>query len=87
MIPFKALAFDSGVNFTAGLDVVRTSPDHGTAYELAGEGNANACPMKSAIYAAIDIVRNRHRYDEMTANPLKELPERPERPERMPKIQ
>ncbi|MCF0166366.1 MAG: 4-hydroxythreonine-4-phosphate dehydrogenase PdxA [Bacteroidales bacterium] len=87
LIPFKALAFDSGVNFTAGLDVVRTSPDHGTAYELAGEGNANACPMKSAIYAAIDIVRNRHRYDEMTANPLKELPERPERPERMPKIQ
>ncbi len=71
LIPFKALAFDSGVNFTAGLPVVRTSPDHGTAYELAGQGNANSIPMKSAIYAAIDIVRNRWNYEEINANPLK----------------
>lgn len=71
LIPFKALAFDSGVNFTAGLPVVRTSPDHGTAYELAGKGVCNAAPIKSAIYAAIDIVRNRRLYDEMHANVLK----------------
>ena len=50
LIPFKALAFDTGVNFTAGLPVVRTAPDHGTAYELAGKGTANPMPMKSAIY-------------------------------------
>jgi len=71
LIPFKALAFDSGVNFTAGLPAVRTSPDHGTAYEVAGQGVASSIPMKSAIYAAIDIVRNRWAYEEMHANPLK----------------
>lgn len=71
LIPFKALAFDSGVNFTAGLPVVRTSPDHGTAYDLAGKGVSNAAPIKSAIYAAIDIVRNRRLYDEMRRNVLK----------------
>lgn len=71
LIPFKTLAFDSGVNFTAGLPAVRTSPDHGTAYDVAGQGIANSIPMKSAIYAAIDIVRNRWSYEEMNANPLK----------------
>lgn len=71
LIPFKALAFDTGVNFTAGLPVVRTSPDHGTAYELAGKGVANPMPMKSAIYAAIDIVRNRWNYEDMRKNVLK----------------
>lgn len=70
LIPFKALAFDSGVNFTAGLPVVRTSPDHGTAYELAGMGTANPMPMKSSIYQAIDIVRNRWNYEEIRANVL-----------------
>lgn len=71
LIPFKALAFDTGVNFTAGLPVVRTAPDHGTAYELAGKGLANPMPMKSAIYAAIDIVRNRWSYDKMRENVLR----------------
>lgn len=71
LIPFKALAFDTGVNFTAGLPVVRTSPDHGTAYELAGKGAANPMPMKSAIYAAIDIARNRCSYDSMRENMLR----------------
>ena len=71
LIPFKALAFDTGVNFTAGLPVVRTAPDHGTAYELAGKNAANPMPMKSAIYEAIDIVRNRWRYEEMRENVLK----------------
>lgn len=70
LIPFKSLSFDNGVNFTAGLPVVRTSPDHGTAYELAGKNEANAMPMISAIYTAIDIVRNRKLYEEMRANIL-----------------
>ena len=71
LIPFKALAFDTGVNFTAGLPVVRTAPDHGTAYELAGKNAANPMPMRSAIYEAIDIVRNRWNYEEMRENVLK----------------
>lgn len=70
LIPFKSLAFDSGVNFTAGLPVVRTSPDHGTAYDLAGENKANPQSMMSSIYMAIDIYRNRQLYDQMRANPL-----------------
>ena len=74
LIPFKALAFDTGVNFTAGLPVVRTAPDHGTAYELAGKGIANPMPMKSAIYETIDIVRNRWNYDEMRQDVLRPVP-------------
>lgn len=70
LIPFKALAFDSGVNFTTGLPIVRTSPDHGTAYELAGRNSANPMPMKASIYAAIDIVRNRWAYAKMRENML-----------------
>ena len=70
LIPFKALAFDKGVNFTAGLPVVRTSPDHGTAYELAGKDKANQTPMLSAIYMAIDICNNRINYDQIHSNPL-----------------
>ena len=71
LIPFKSLAFDSGVNFTAGLPIVRTSPDHGTAFDLAGQNKANPQSMISSIYLAVDIVRNREKYDEMHANPLK----------------
>lgn len=70
LIPFKSLSFDTGVNFTAGLPIVRTSPDHGTAYELAGKNEANAMPMISSIYTTIDIVRNRRIYEEMRANVL-----------------
>lgn len=70
LIPFKALAFDKGVNFTAGLPIVRTSPDHGTAYEIAGKGIANPQPMISAIYLAVDVCNNRKNYDEMSKNPL-----------------
>ena len=72
LIPFKSLAFDSGVNYTAGLPIVRTSPDHGTAFDLAGENKANPQSMLSAIYMAIDIYRNRKRYDQMSADPVKE---------------
>ena len=68
LTPFKALAFEEGVNYTAGLPIVRTSPDHGTAYEMAGRDLADPCSMKSAIYAAIDIYNNREAYDELIAN-------------------
>jgi 4-hydroxythreonine-4-phosphate dehydrogenase len=61
--PFKAVAFDDGVNFTAGLPVVRTSPDHGTAYEMAGRDEADPHSMMSAIYTAIDIFRKRIAFD------------------------
>lgn len=70
LAPFKTLAMDSGVNYTAGLPVVRTSPDHGVAYDIAGKGVANETSFRQAIYAAIDIVRNRMRYDEARKHPL-----------------
>ena len=59
LIPFKTLAFEAGVNFTAGLSVVRTSPDHGTAYDIAGQDRANPTSMREAIYLACDILKNR----------------------------
>ena len=69
LTPFKTLSPD-GVNFTAGLSAVRTSPDHGTAYDIAGKGVADAQSMRNAIYAAIDIVRNREDWAKWNANPL-----------------
>lgn len=71
LIPFKALSFNKGVNYTAGLDVVRTSPDHGTAYTLAGKDQASPNSFRQALYAAIDIKRSRDSHQEMNANPLK----------------
>lgn len=71
LIPFKCLAFNSGVNFTAGLPIVRTSPDHGTAFDIAGEDKANPRSLMASIYMAIDVFNNRKRYDEINANPLK----------------
>jgi 4-hydroxythreonine-4-phosphate dehydrogenase len=68
--PFKALTMDSGVNFTAGLPVVRTSPAHGTAFELAGKDEASPDAFRNAIYTAIDVVRNRKQHQEITSNPL-----------------
>ena len=65
LAPFKALAFSDGVNFTAGLPVIRTSPDHGTAYDLAGRDEADPRSMMHAIYAAIDIFHHRLAYDEL----------------------
>jgi 4-hydroxythreonine-4-phosphate dehydrogenase len=70
LIPFKALSFESGVNFTAGLEVVRTSPAHGTAFEIAGKNQASPESMRAAIFLAADIFRNRKRYDELNKNPL-----------------
>ena len=72
--PFKAIAFDDGVNFTAGLPVVRTSPDHGTAYEMAGRDEADPRSMMSAIFTAIDIFRNREAYDGLQAGKMVERP-------------
>ncbi len=71
LAPFKLLAMDSGVNFTAGLPYVRTSPDHGTAYDIAGRGEASPTSLREAIYAAIDIYRHRESYDAAHANPLR----------------
>ena len=71
LIPFKTLSFDTGVNYTAGLPVVRTSPDHGTAFDIAGQNKANPRSMLSAIYLAIDIYRSRERYKEIHSNPMK----------------
>ena len=71
LAPFKALAMDNGINFTAGLPYVRTSPDHGTGYDIAGRGEASPESMRSAIYAAIDIYRNRRREDAATRHPLR----------------
>lgn len=72
LAPFKAIAFDEGVNFTAGLPVVRTSPDHGTAYDMAGRDEADPRSMMSAIFTAIDIFRNRLAYDELQNGKMKE---------------
>ena len=74
LAPFKALAFEDGVNFTAGLPIVRTSPDHGTAFEMAGRDEADPRSMISAIYTAIDIMNNRKAYDELMAGRMKEQP-------------
>ena len=73
LAPFKTLAMESGVNFTAGLPYVRTSPDHGTGYDIAGKGVASEASMRAALYAAIDIFRSRRTHEEMTASPLPKL--------------
>lgn len=71
LAPFKTLAMDSGVNFTAGLPYVRTSPDHGTGYDIAGRGQAAEDSMRSALYAAIDIYRSRNNEYEARRRPLR----------------
>ena len=70
LVPFKTLSFGAGVNYTAGLAAVRTSPDHGTAYDIAGKGEADESSLIKAIYLAADIVRNRVEYLDMHANSL-----------------
>jgi len=70
LVPFKLLALEHGVNFTAGLPIVRTSPDHGTAYDIAGKFTASPVSLREAIYLAINIHRNRREWDEIHANPL-----------------
>ena len=70
LIPFKTLAFGKGVNYTAGLNRIRTSPDHGTAFDLAGKNQANFESFRQAIYTAISIFEKRAEYQELTKNPL-----------------
>ncbi|MCC6836987.1 MAG: 4-hydroxythreonine-4-phosphate dehydrogenase PdxA [Bacteroidia bacterium] len=79
LIPFKTIAFNNGVNYTAGLSVVRTSPDHGTAYDIAGKDLASEESFRKAIYTAIDIYKTRKQFAELTANPLKINPIKRER--------
>lgn len=71
LIPFKALSFGHGVNYTAGLNFIRTSPDHGTAFDIAGKNMASGDSFMRALFTAIDISRAREIYDESNANPLK----------------
>lgn len=70
LAPFKALTMEHGVNFTAGLDIIRTSPSHGTGFDIAGKNIATPYSMRDAIYAAISIAKNRKKHKEMYANPL-----------------
>lgn len=78
LIPFKTLSFGKGVNYTAGLNKVRTSPDHGTAFEIAGKNKADHSSFKEAVFAALKIFKNRNEYTELTKNPLKKQPRKPQ---------
>ncbi len=70
LIPFKTLSFGKGVNYTAGLNKIRTSPDHGTAYEIAGKNIADPGSFREAVFTAINIFRKRKEWEALTANPL-----------------
>jgi len=70
LAPFKALSFGNGVNYTAGLSKIRTSPDHGTAYEIAGKNTADATSFKTALFSALEIFKKRSEYKKLTHNPL-----------------
>ncbi|HRZ20774.1 MAG TPA: 4-hydroxythreonine-4-phosphate dehydrogenase PdxA, partial [Bacteroidales bacterium] len=70
MIPFKTISMETGVNYTAGLPFVRTSPAHGTAYDIAGKNEASPDSFRQALYLAVDIFNKRKEYNEITANPL-----------------
>ncbi|MDA8696009.1 4-hydroxythreonine-4-phosphate dehydrogenase PdxA [Flavobacteriales bacterium] len=74
LIPFKSLSFGEGVNFTAGLPIVRTSPDHGTAFDIAGKGQADGASLRAACWAAVDIRRHQTEHREMTSDPLEVAP-------------
>jgi 4-hydroxythreonine-4-phosphate dehydrogenase len=71
LAPFKTIGYEEGVNYTAGLPFIRTSPDHGTAYDIAGKNLADAHSFSEAIFTAIKIFKNRTEYQELTKNPLK----------------
>lgn len=82
LIPFKTLAFETGVNYTAGLPFVRTSPDHGTGYDIAGKNVANESSFRYAVYMALDILSKRKQYKEIHENVLKITKQKRERSER-----
>jgi len=73
LIPFKSLSIGEGVNYTAGLGAVRTSPDHGTAFDIAGKGIADHASFLAATFEAIDIIRRRSGFEEVRRNPLKKM--------------
>ena len=73
LVPFKTIAIDEGVNYTAGLPAVRTSPDHGTAFDIAGKGKANESSFRSAVFECIDIINQRKQFEENHKNPLKKI--------------
>ncbi len=80
LIPFKLLNFNNGVNYTAGLPFVRTSPDHGTAFDIAGKNEADPASFRAALFAAIDIYKARKMHEQDTANPLKNTPKPSQQP-------
>jgi 4-hydroxythreonine-4-phosphate dehydrogenase len=73
LIPFKTVAMGEGVNFTAGLPFVRTSPDHGTAFDIAGQNKADATSFTTAVFECVDIINRRNEYDERNKNPLRKI--------------
>ncbi len=73
LIPFKSLAIGEGVNYTAGMSGIRTSPDHGTAYDIAGKGKADEASFRQAIFTCTDIINNRIEFEEQHKNPLKKI--------------
>jgi len=73
LIPFKSLAIGEGINYTAGLPMVRTSPDHGTAFDIAGKDKADPSSFIAAIYSCIDIINQRQEYEENRKNPMKKV--------------
>ena len=83
LIPFKMLHFEDGVNFTAGLPYVRTSPDHGTAYDKAGKNEADPSSFRAALFSAIDIFKSRDRFKKDNANAVRKMPKPSEMPEEM----
>ncbi|MBS1510104.1 MAG: 4-hydroxythreonine-4-phosphate dehydrogenase PdxA [Bacteroidetes bacterium] len=73
LIPFKSLAIGEGVNFTAGLPAVRTSPDHGVAFDIAGKGKADEASFREAIFTCVDIINSRYEFEDQYKNPLKKI--------------
>ncbi|MCX7954792.1 MAG: 4-hydroxythreonine-4-phosphate dehydrogenase PdxA [Bacteroidales bacterium] len=74
LIPFKTLAFEMGVNYTAGLPIIRTSPDHGTAHDIVDKNLADPSSFRNAIYTAIDILKNRKKYDSLPKDKVERMP-------------
>ena len=79
LIPFKTLSFGMGVNYTAGLNKVRTSPDHGTAFEIAGKNKADHSSFKEAVFLGIQIYKKRNEYFDLRKNPLKKFKSKPQK--------
>lgn len=73
LIPFKTIAFGEGVNYTAGLSFVRTSPDHGTAFDIAGKNKADSTSFTTAVFECVDIINRRNDYEERNKNPLRKI--------------